>query len=487
MFDIVSIQFDKSKSPLYQALADEIEIQLEKSDFKSGEKLPAVREMASKLKINNATVVAAYRLLEEKGLVYTKPGSGTYCLPRTVTPPQEDELDALFQEYAELSNGKLAIDEKMINLAGNSPMPEAFPVAEFKSAVNTVLDSDGGYAFSYQESEGYYPLREILSVFSRDQYGVACRPEDILITSGAQQALDLLSKALLHPGDTVLAEMPSYIGIRSVFTMHDAKILGVPMENDGINLDIAEYYAMHYRPRLLYTMPVYQTPTGVCMSAEKREKLLALAEKYDFYILEDDLFSDLTLRGEKLYPLMRDDRLGRVIYVKSFSKLLMPGVRTGYVIVPPRLFEKLTAVKYATDISGSGFIQRALAVYFKNGCWDRNVRGLSEIYRERLNTALQIVTGWKKFGVHVGDVKGGFGLWLTLPEGVADREIYYLCKERHVLVAPGSSFYISPMAGFERRLRISFACTDRLEEGLRITGECIKTAANRGSGHMIFI
>lgn len=487
MFDIVSIQFDKSRNPLYQGLADEIEKQLEKSSAKSGERLPPVRELAAKLGVNNSTVIAAYRLLEEKGLVYTKPGSGTYCLPKAVPMIQEDELDSLFQEYAEISNGKLAYDKGMINLAGNSPTAGAFPVAEFKSAINEVLDSDGGYAFSYQESEGYYPLRKILSSFSHNQYEIECRPDDILITSGAQQALDLISKALIHPGDTVLTETPSYIGIRSVFTMHDAKILGVPMESDGVNLDIAEYYAKQYKPRLLYTMPVYQTPTGVCMSAEKRKKLLALAHKFDFYIIEDDLFSDLNLRGQKMVPLKSEDHAGRVIYVKSFSKLLMPGVRTGYVIVPHKLFEKLTAAKYATDISGSGFIQRALAVYFRNGCWDKNVQELSNLYGERLDTALRIVSEWKKFGVRSADVKGGFGLWLTLPEGIADKEIYYLCKERRVLIAPGSSFYISPVAGLERHLRISFASTEHLEEGLHIVGECMKAAVNRDSRHTIYI
>ena len=487
MLDIVSIQFDKSKTPLYRTLARGIEKQLQGSGAQGGERLPSVREMAGALGVNNSTVIAAYRFLEEKGDVYTKPGSGTYSLPRTIPLEQTDEPDSLFLEYAELSSGKLACRENMINLAGNSPMAEVFPVEEFKSAVNQVLDSDRGYAFSYQESEGYRPLREILASFSREQYGIGCRPDDILITSGAQQALDLVSKALIHPGDTVLSEMPSYIGGRSAFAMHGAKIIGVPVEQDGLHLDIAEYYAKRYKPRLLYTMPVYQTPTGVCLSPEKRERLLALAEKYDFYILEDDLFSDLNLSGERLYPIKRDDRAGRVIYIKSFSKLLMPGVRTGYIIVPRKLFEKLAAAKYATDISGSGFIQRALAIYFQNGCWSKNVLGLAETYRKQLRTALQIVSEWKKFGVHTAPVKGGFGLWLTLPDGVSDREIYYLCRERQVLIAPGSCFYLSPMAGFDRHIRISFAIADRLEEGLRIAGECMKSAVNQISKHTIFI
>ncbi len=468
-------------------MADAVERELAAGGVKSGERLPSVRTFAAKLGVNSATVVAAYRVLEEKGLVYSKPGSGTYVLPKTMPPPREDELGALFQDYEELNGGRLVCDDSTIDLAGNSPAAEAFPAADFKNAIDAVLDAEGGYAFSYLESEGYFPLRRILSGFSRTQYGIACGPENILLTSGAQQALDLISKALLRPGDTVLAETPSYIGVRSAFAMHNARLLGVPVERDGMNLDIAEYYAKQYRPRLLYTMPVYQTPTGVCMSAEKRGRLLGLAEKYDFYIVEDDLFSDLNLRGERLLPLKSEDGADRVLYVRSFSKLLMPGLRTGYIVAPPELFEKLAAAKYATDISGSGLIQRALAVYFQNGCWDRNLQGLAAACRERLHTALRIVSEWKRFGVKTDEVKGGFGLWLTLPEGVTDREIYYPCRERKVMLAPGSSFYLSPMSGFQRHLRVSFAAANRLGEGLRIVGECIRSAVNGGCGHTIFI
>lgn len=482
--NIVSIQFKKAKdpqAPLYRSLARALEPLL-----KEGERLPAVRGLAAALRVNGSTVVAAYRLLEEKGLVYTRPGSGTYCLPKTL-PPRGEEDEALLQDYAGMGAGRLAGGDAVIDLAGSSPTAETFPVAEFKQALGEVLDTDGGYAFSYGESEGYYPLRAILADFSRAQYRIACTPGEILITSGAQQALDLIAKALVRPGDTVLTEMPSYIGIRSVFPMHGAKLLGVPVERDGLDLGLAAWYAERYRPRLLYTMPVYQTPTGVCLSSEKRKKLLALAEEFDFYIVEDDLFSDLNLKGERLLPLKSEDTAGRVLYVKSFSKLLMPGVRTGYVVSPPALFEKLAAAKYATDISGSGFLQRALAVYFRNGCWGGNVRELNKVYRARLDETLRAVSGWRRFGVEAHDARGGFGLWLTLPANLSDREVYYLCREKQVLLAPGSAFYLSPTADYAHHLRLSFASTDRLGEGLRIVGDCLKAAVNRKDGHTIFI
>lgn len=487
MLKIVSVQLDTSSGPLYRALAEAVERQLAREPVPAGERLPPVRALAKQFGVNNATAVAAYRLLEEKGLAYAKPGSGTFVLPPIAPPPEEDVLKDLSDEYAELSGARLALSEDMIDLAGNAPTAEVFPVADFKRSVDQVLDSDGGYAFSYQESEGYYPLREILASFSQTQYGIRCKPEEILVTAGAQQALDLLCKAVLRPGDTVFAETPSYIGMHSVFALYNAKLFGVPLEADGLNLDIAAYYAQKYRPRLLYTTPVYQTPTGVSLSAEKRRGLLELAERFDFYIVEDDLFSDVALKGERRFPLKAEDSGGRVIYVKSFSKLLMPGIRTGYLIAPEKLLARLSAAKYATDISGSGLIQRALAAYFQAGCWGKNIAQITRVYQERAAAAVGYAKRWKALGVNAGEIRGGFGLWLTLPEGVADRELFARCRERKVLVAPGSLFYISPMAGAGQHLRVSFAAARELEKGLEITGECLRGAVNRHSRLTIFI
>lgn len=485
MNDIVSIQFNRNSKPLYKSIAMGIEKKIKDNTIKQGDKLPPVRLLAKKLNVNISTVIAAYHYLEEKGLVYTKPGSGTYRMPSIQTHTDLEEAEFVPRE--EFENGKLAANDDMINLAGNSPAATVFPVEDFKKAVNNVLDTEGGYAFSYQESEGYRPLREILCDFSRENYNIKSSPDEILITSGAQQALDVISKALIHHGDTVMAELPSYTGIRSVFSIHGAKVLGIPVKSDGIDLDIAEYYAKSFSPKFMYAMPVYQTPTGTCLSPEKRRRLLDLAAKYGFYIIEDDLFSDLNLVGKRLMPLKHDDKNDMVIYVKSFSKLMMPGIRTGFIITPKKLFEKMAEAKYATDLSGSGFIQRALTFYFRNGCWNKNIKYLIGFYKKRLESTVKAVKTLKRYGVEFMETNGGFGLWLTLPDSVTDMDIYYRCRQRNVVVAPGNLFYITPAAGYDHHLRISFASSDRLLEGLKITGECIKSAVNEKSAHTIFI
>lgn len=484
MNNIVSIQFNDYEGVLYKNLADCIENMITSGEINEGDKLPPVRKLAVDLKMNNATVVAAYKLLEEQGLIYTKPGSGAYCLPKETVLAADFENAGKIEEY-----GKIAIHPGMINLGGNTPESSIFPVKDFQLAINRVLDNDGGEAFSYQESEGYYGFRETLSHFCFNQYHIKCKPADILITSGAQQAIDVVAKALIQAGDTVMVENPSYIGARSVFSMRGAKILGVPIQDDGINLNVLESYIKRYKPQVLYTMPVYQTPTSICMSPQKRTTLIELAHKYHFYIIEDDLLSDLSLSDQAIYPIKSQDHYDRVIYIKSFSKLLMPGIRTGFIIVPKKLTNSIVNAKYNTDISSSGLIQRALSEYLKNGSWNKHIAYVSDIYKNRMYTAVEVLSELKEFDVKFTNPTGGFGLWLTLPNKLTDKAIYNKCLYQNVITALGSMFYISMMAGSDSHLRISYACENEnlIREGLTTVNRCIKELLTVDRNKYIYI
>jgi DNA-binding transcriptional MocR family regulator len=259
--------------------------------------------------------------------------------------------------------------------------------------------------------------------------------------------------------------------MKSIFTMYGAKLVGVPLESDGINIDILRAYVRRYQPKLLYTMPIYQTPTGITMSPEKRQALLALAEQHDFYIIEDDLFSDLNLDDQPVLPLKSEDINDRVIYIKSFSKLLMPGIRTSFVVMPKRLHDQIINTKYATDLANSGFLQRALASFIVHGEFQQHVQTLSQCYRQQYQLVKNILSEWK--GVEVIWPRGGFGLWLTLPEPMIDDEIYYYCKMHNVIVAPGHTFYLSPILGSNRHLRIGFASSNKMIEGLNVLAQAL--------------
>jgi len=474
VIDIVSIQLKEISGPLYIKLAESLQDLILQDRIKDGDKLPSIRKLSEALHLNNSTITAAYRYLERKGILYTKLGSGTYCLP-------ENRVMATEQDHTFIKNIQLELPEGGIDFAGNTPGAELFPVEEFKEAIKIVLDTDGGHAFEYHDSEGDYGLREALITFSKQHYQIDSKLKNIIVTSGAQQAIDLISKVCVHPGDTVLAENPSYLGARTIFAMRGANIIGIPVDQDGMNISLLEHYVKRYHPKLLYTMPIYQTPTGVCMSPQKREELIKLAKRHEFYIIEDDMLSDLCLNDDKILPLKSQDDGECVIYVKSFSKMLMPGIRTAYMIVPSVIVDDLIKAKYTTDISTSGFIQRALSIYIKSGAWDAHVKRLLPIYKERLQTVAEYAKYFREIGMSFELPKGGLGIWLTLPPNIHELQIYYKCLDKKVLIVPGSNFYISPMMGSERHIRLSYAVPDsnELKKGMEVIYQSLKSITQR--------
>lgn len=474
MVDIVSIQLKEIPGPLYIRLAESLQDLISQGRIEDGDKLPSIREMSRILHLNNSTITAAYRYLERKGVLYTKLGSGTYCLP-------ENHIMTAGQDHTIIKNMQLELPEGGIDFAGNTPGTELFPIEEFKEAIKIVLDTEGGSAFEYHDSEGYYGLRESLISFSKHHYHIDSRLENIIITSGAQQAIDLISKVCIHPGDTVMAENPSYLGARTIFAMRGANIIGIPVDRDGINVSLLEHYVKRYHPKILYTMPIYQTPTGSCLSPQKRQDLIMLAKRYKFYIIEDDMLSDICLNDDRMLPLKSQDDSECVIYVKSFSKMLMPGIRTAYMIVPSNIVDDLIKAKYNTDISTSGFIQRALSIYIKSGAWDAHVKRLLPIYKERLQTVAEFTKCFQEIGIDFELPKGGLGLWLTLPPNINDMQLYYKCLDKKVLIVPGTNFYISPMIGSERHIRLSYAIPDnnKLKIGMEVIYQSVKSIALR--------
>ena len=477
---IVPIQLNIKIIPAYIQIAEMFQNMIRSGEIFDGERFPSVRKLAKELGVSNATVIAAYQYLEQNGLVYTKPGSGTYLLPADRMMPEEAAQQP--------APDRTFIPDGCINLAGNTPGPEMFPANAFKEAINRVLDMDGGNAFTYQESGGSHELRREIVRYVNTCFSIQCTEETVLVTSGAQQALDLISKALLSANDVVLTENPTYRGAHSPFTLRGAKVLGVPVEPDGINMDILKHYIQRYRPRLVYTMPTFQMPTGVCMSAQKRTELLRLAEHYDFYVLEEDLLSDLSLDGHRPIPLRAEDTQERVIYIKSFSKIIMPGIRMGFMILPKRIIQAIIDVKYYTDISASGLIQRALGLYLQSGAWATHFEKMTSQYRERMETAAGMMFAWTNFGVSFQKPKGGFGIWIKLPEKFSDAEVFHRCLNHNVLINKGSSFYISPMHEYRRYIRISYAAPGigEIEAGLKTVETSIRTLAAKKAKRAIF-
>ena len=415
---------------------------------------------------------------------FPKRGSGFYVgkdehMSLLLAVDKEEMLPDGFQEeeIMLMSRGQLTLNDNSINFASATPTPDLFPVEEFQMALVEVLNRDKGEAFGYHESSGYWPLRDSISCFLQDNYAIHTTADNIQIISGAQQGIDVIAKAVLRPGEYVLVENPTYTGALAVFKSREAQIIGIPIEPDGIDIEALEKSLRRYRPKLVYTMPNYQNPTTYCYSEQKKKRLLELALQYDFYIVEDDFLSDLDFANESSHRTLKAiDKYNRVLYIKSFSKVLMPGLRMGFLITPTSLFQRILQAKHATDISSSGFIQRAFDIYLQKGIWGKHLHFMKNIYHERYDAMQKKLGDLRELGVNWHDPKGGLNFWLTLPPNINATELYFDCEKQDVLLAPGKLFYIPPTAAGEKHIRLSYAAVypENIEKGLDIIGEIIK-------------
>ena len=356
MDDIFRMELDKSETaaPLYQQLADGIARLIADGHLPANSKLPPIRKLAGQAGVNPATVVTAYKHLESKQMAYSRIGSGTFVSPLPVEQAPEPVANLNIRPYHSGINL-----ENAINFANTSLPHEMFPVAAFKRAFDEVLEREKGGAFSYMDIMGHEPLRALLCGYL-ESCGIKTSVENVQIISGAQQGVDLISKAILRFGDVVFVEKPTFYGAAGAFLSRGGKLVEIPLLEDGMDIAALENYLKLYQPKLIYMTAYFQTPTGVSYSLEKKRRLLELAEQYGAYIIEEDDYYDFHYGAEPLVSLKALDYKNRVIYIKSFSKILMPGLRMGLIVLPKKIRQAVMEAKYTTDHSSSGFMQRAM-------------------------------------------------------------------------------------------------------------------------------
>ena len=459
-------------TPLYIQVYENIKLQIENGQLKEGEKLPSIRSLAKKLQVNNITIVNAYKLLEQEAYIYSIKGSGTYVRKANY----DLELPHIEDEDIELMiGGIMPISKNSINFASVSPTPEIFPIEEFKHTLMEVLDRDKGNAFLYPEINGYEPFRESISLFLKDNYSMNVNKDEIQIISGGQQGIDIITKTLISPGDLIFVENPTYSGAIEAFRSRGAKILGIPMEEDGIDLDILNKYIKRSSPKFLYMMTNYQSPTTISYSNEKKAKLIELSQKYNFYIIEDDFMTDLNFSEEKKLPLKSMDTSDQVIYIKSFSKIFMPGVRMGFMTVPKRLFKDVLRVKHTTDISSSGFLQRAFDLFLRQNYWKAHIKNTNTVYEGKYNTMVRELKKLEKYNISFIEPNGGLSIWIKLPSEIDSLELYNECNENNVALVPGKIFFLDDSL-YSNYIRLSFGSVSNEEivKGIRIIENCIK-------------
>ena len=375
---------------------------------------------------------------------------------------------------------KLTQRPEVISFAGGLPAPELFPIGEFQQACQRVLDENGGAALQYSTTEGYLPLREMIARHSV-RYGLAAKPENVLITSGSQQALDLIAKLLINRGDRALVEAPTYLGALQAFNVYGAEYVSVPTDDDGLRTDLLDE-ALRSGPKFMYILPNFQNPSGVTLALERRKTLVALADKYGVPIVEDDPYGQLRYEGEHLPPLLVLDRetrgirrdngyhLGNVIYLSTFSKTLAPGLRLGWIVAPPDVIARLVQLKQGADLHTSTFTQMVAYEVARGGFLDQHIRRLRDVYRERRGVMLEALEECfpPASGVTWTRPQGGLFLWLRLPEGMDSHRLLEAALRRDVAFVPGSSFFANDAEG-RRYMRLNFsnAQPDLIREGIR--------------------
>jgi len=377
---------------------------------------------------------------------------------------------------------KLTEQPDVISFAGGLPAPDVFPVEEFREACNRVLTNQGTLALQYGTTEGYQPLREMIARHT-SRLGIDVTPDNIMITSGSQQALDLLGKVFINRGDRILVESPTYLGALQAWNAYGAEYVPVPSDEDGMNTDHLEE-ALRTGPKFIYVLPNFQNPTGVTMPLERRKRLIELADRYGVPIIEDDPYGQLRYEGEHLPSVNVLDSqtrtkssfyTGNVIYLSTFSKILAPGLRLAWVIAPPEVIRKMVLAKQGTDLHTSTFNQIVAYEVGHAGFIDQHVKVINDTYRERRDVMLDTLEEHMPKGVRWTHPKGGLFLWMTLPETMNSAELLKTAvTEEKVAFVSGEAFHPSGGGANTIRLNFSYCRPDVIHEGIYRLSKVIK-------------
>ena len=373
---------------------------------------------------------------------------------------------------------KLTQRPEIISFAGGLPASELFPTDRFRMACCKVLEEQSRHALQYGATEGYEPLREMVARHIA-RYGIKARTENVLITSGSQQALDLIGKLLINPGDRVLVEAPTYLGALQAFSVYGADYVSVPSDENGLCSELLEG-PLRSGPEFMYVLPNFQNPGGTTLSEGRRHQLVLLADKYGVPIVEDDPYGQLRYEGEHLPPLVVIDRenlrrdngysIGNVIYLSTFSKTLAPGLRLGWIVAPPEVISKLVQLKQGADLHTSTFVQMVAYEVARDNFLDEHVKLIRRVYRERRDVMLQSLQEFFPPEVSWTHPLGGLFLWVTLPAGLSAQKLFEAALRENVAFVPGDSFY-APNGSHDdalRHMRLNFSAAppEQIREGI---------------------
>ena len=463
---------------LYQQIVEQVKDRISSHRLPPGARLPTSRELAQELGVTRVTIQNAYNELQTGGWIEATTGRGTF-VSQTIQPRAAMRLSRQQLTPDAVISDILQINEVVgvRSMASASPDPTLFPVDEFWNTLND-LRHQATLLVSYGSSQGD-PCLRIELANQLEERGIGVLPDDILVTSGVTQSLSLVAQTLCRPGDSVLVEQPTYLGVLHVLKAHGLHVIGVPLDAEGPKLDVLERLVGQHRPRFFYTIPSFQNPTGLCMSLARRQALLALAERQNFLLVEDDIYAPLAYDQPAPHALKALDNTGMVIHISSFSKTFMPGLRLGYMVAPPPLHQNLLTMRRATDLCSPPILQRTMAGFLAARGLQKHLRHVLPIYRERRNAMLAALQHRMPPSVTWTKPGGGYCCWLTLPRHHALSNLHQLTLERGWAFAPGDVFLVEPSTNYHLRICFGNQGVETIRTGVEILGNLIRECLQR--------
>ena len=479
-----------AKTPLYQQISDHFGELVERGLLPPGSSLPSTRELATSLGVSRNTAVLAYQELEVRGLVSSHVGRGTRVneyLPRvsgnSATPPTRPlPVEGLYAGSWRKSFGAtLDVLERLagpvagsdtINMASAEPDANLFPVSEFRECLYRAMVRFGSAVLTGGSPRGFEPLLDYLPIFLA-QRNILCEPRQLMIVNGIQQALSLVGRLFVDPGDTVILENLSYPGALGVFRSLQAQCVGCPLDQEGIRLDVLESVLNRSRPKLLYTIPTFHNPTGTCLSSERRKQLVQLCRDKQVLIVEDDYAHELCFRGRPPLPLKAWDEASGVIYLGSFSEIMFPGIRLSFILAPQAIVDRLLLIKESTDLYTNRILQGALLEFLQRGYLSKHVKKQRLFNRKRRDALVEALPCHMPLETRWQIAEGGLFQWIDLPGQIDAVELLMRARKQGVVFAPDRMFSVDAWERGGIRLGFSGLTEAQVRRGVHLIGHTI--------------
>lgn len=471
----------ESTVPVYLQISSQIRDMILSGHMAPGSKLPPERKLADMLGVNRSTVLNAYRELKSDGYADSHVGHGTVVVnvlhdretASDLFNPLPMPWEQLFSESVSRSADttvrdllKQASSRDMILFAAGASAQGLDSLDELLRVQQEIVREYEHTVVSHMPTEGYFPLREsICSLMS--VRGINAHPSEVMVLSGSQQGLDLAARVFLDPGDVVFVEEPTFFCAFQIFKTAGARVIGVPADSDGMRIDLLASMIERFKPKLIYTIPDFQNPTGMVMSLDRRRQLLSLAYRHQVAILEDDPYGRLRYEGADIPPLKTLDRHGYVIYLSTFSKLLFPGFRVGWLAAPATVLNRFTMLKQNADLHTSSITQFIFNSFIDKGLLEGHIKRVITENAARRDIMLDELAKTAVSGMHWNRPMGGLYLWCRIPDGISQSKLLAKASEYGVAFVPGNAFYPNGPTGNYIRLNYTFPSPELIREGVR--------------------